>query len=289
LEEQALFRLPRNPTNAGLNMARKKKHEDHDNHERWLVSYADFITLLFAFFVVMYAISSINEGKYRVLSESLVNAFQNVPHSAESSRISPNTANRSSAAQNMLKQPTAIKKGDPAQESRRKRQEEKMKGIAKDILKVLEPLVKEGQVRVSQSVRGVMIEINASVLFAPGQAVLEKDSVRVLKAVAQVLAGVENAVQVEGHTDNVPIGTLAYPSNWELSTARASSVVRLFIENGVAPSRLTALGYAENRPVESNDAADGRARNRRVTVMIQPDAQEAVTLIPLGGGASPAR
>lgn len=271
-------------------MARPSRRQDEENHERWLISYADFITLLFAFFVVMYAISSINEGKYRVLSDSLVNAFQNAPRSTDPVRIGMETANRSPVGQNMIKQqPAVIKKSDPVQEFRRKRQEEKMKGIAKDILKVLEPLVKEGQVRVTQSARGVMIEINASVLFAPGQAALERESIRVLKAVAQVLAEVGNAVQVEGHTDNVPIGTLAYPSNWELSTARASSVVRLFIENGVASSRLTALGYAENRPVEANDTPEGRTRNRRVTVMIQPDAQETVTPIPLGGSVSPAR
>jgi chemotaxis protein MotB len=146
-----------------------------------------------------------------------------------------------------------------------------MKGIATDLLKVMEPLVKEGQVRVTQSPLGVSIEINASVLFAPGQAQLEKFSIQVLKAVAQVVAGVPNAVQIEGHTDNIPIDTPAYPSNWELSTARASSVVRLFIDNGVAPSRLIAIGYADQRPVEPNDTNEGRSRNRRVTVMIEPD------------------
>ncbi|BCB26704.1 flagellar motor protein MotD [Sulfurimicrobium lacus] len=260
-------------------MARKKRPEEHENHERWLVSYADFITLLFAFFVVMYAISSINEGKYRVLSDSLVDAFKQTPTSQEPLRLAKEQPSRPQAARQMILQPIAVRKADQAQEIKRKKQEEKMKGIATDLLKVMEPLVKEGQVRVTQSPLGVSIEINASVLFAPGQAQLEKPSIQVLKAVAQVVAGVPNAVQIEGHTDNIPIGTPAYPSNWELSTARASSVVRLFIDNGVDPSRLMAIGYADQRPVEPNDTNEGRSRNRRVTVMIEPDDKAPATVL----------
>lgn len=261
-------------------MARKKRPEEHENHERWLVSYADFITLLFAFFVVMYAISSINEGKYRVLSDSLVNAFKQTPTSSEPLRMGkeqPHSAQ--DAKRSVILKQIVVRKTDPALEAKQKKQEEKMKGIASDLLKVMEPLVKEGQVRVTQSPLGVSIEINASVLFAPGQAQLEKQSTQVLTAVAQVVAGVPNAVQIEGHTDNIPINTLAYPSNWELSTARSSSVVRLFIENGVDPARLTALGYADQRPVEPNDTNEGRSRNRRVTIMIEPDGKAPPTVL----------
>lgn len=260
-------------------MARKKRHEDHENHERWLVSYADFITLLFAFFVVMYAISSINEGKYRVLSDSLVDAFKSAPRSPQPIVVGQESAARAPVRQAVISQQLPAPRMDAVKEARRKQQEEKMKGIATDILKVMEPLVKEGQVRVTQSPLGVSIEINASVLFAPGQALLEKQSIQVLTAVAQVVASVPNAVQIEGHTDNIPIGTLAYPSNWELSTARASSVVRLFIENGVDAARLTAIGYADQRPVEPNASNEGRARNRRVTVMIEPDAKAPATVL----------
>ncbi|MFN3396998.1 MAG: flagellar motor protein MotD [Sulfurimicrobium sp.] len=261
-------------------MARKKRPEDHENHERWLVSYADFITLLFAFFVVMYAISSINEGKYRVLSDSLVDAFKQTPTSQDPLRLGKEQPRRSEDnKQKVILQPISVRKADQAQEAKRKKQEEKMKGIATDLLKVMEPLVKEGQVRVTQSPLGVSIEINASVLFAPGQAQLQKQSIAVLTAVAQVAAGVPNAIHIEGHTDNIPISTPAYPSNWELSTARASSVVRLFIENGVNPARLTAIGYADQRPVEPNDTNEGRGRNRRVTIMIEPDGKVPTTVL----------
>jgi len=239
---------------------RKKKHLDQrqsDNHERWLVSYADFITLLFAFFVVMYAMSSVNEGKYRVLSNSLGNAFGNIPAVPELPPIDAQPPVQ------LKSQQIAARKN-----ASQRRQQEKMRDMAGDIMKVLAPLVKDGRVRVTQSSRGITVEINASVLFAPGQATLAESSSHTLRAVAQVVKDHEHEIQVEGHTDNVPIRTVNFPSNWELSTARASSVVRLFIDSGVGARRLTALGYGENRPVESNDTPEGRARNRRVMVTV---------------------
>jgi len=254
---------------------RKQKNDEHvDNHERWLVSYADFITLLFAFFIVMYAVSSVNEGKYRVLSSSLVSAFKNdnstPPQSTEFSPISIQQSN----------QTDSIKLIDNAGIMRTKKQE-KMKSMAKNILHALEPLVKDGQVRVTQSSLGITVEINASVLFSPGQAKLADSSSLTLQAVAHVIKGHEHEIHVEGHTDNLPIHTENFPSNWELSSARASSVIRLFIENGVEAHRLTAIGYGENRPIETNETPEGRKRNRRVTVMILSTDPDKVTEIPI--------
>lgn len=265
-------------------MARKRKPEEHENLERWLVSYADFITLLFAFFVVMYAISQVNEGKYRVLSDSLLQAFQST------AAPTPRVTAESTAQAALSKQPSSIvppvRKSDAqsAQQSVQfKKETEKMKGIAKDIMKVMERLVKSGQVKVTQSARGIAIEINASVLFASAQAALEGESLKVLKAVAEVLTEVENSIQVEGYSDNAPINSLMYPSNWELSSARASSVARLFEETGIAPHRVVVLGYGENKPVDSNDTPEGRARNRRVTVMILSAGHDKVISdIPIG-------
>ena len=146
-----------------------------------------------------------------------------------------------------------------------------MEVIARDVVAAFQPfssLIENGQVRVIPSSRGLAVEINAKVLFAPGQAVLEQNSARVLEAVAQVLKDNDYPIQVEGHTDSIPIVTDKFPSNWELSAVRASSVVRLLIGSGIEAARLTAVGYGENRPVDSNDTEDGRMRNRRVTVMI---------------------
>lgn len=245
---------------------RKKKQEEHENHERWLVSYADFITLLFAFFVVMYAISSVNEGKYKTLSASLIEAFSNDPKKAISVESAAGPAGLNAIPTPMISVPATTIPTDEVDPV----QEEKMKEIADDILKVMEPLIKEGQVRVTQSRIGVSVEINAGVLFEPGQAVLEKQPVEVLKAVANVVETVPNMIMVEGHTDNTPISSPAYPSNWELSSARASSVVRLFIEKGVSPKRLTAIGYADQRPIFPNETDEERAKNRRVTIRIEP-------------------
>ena len=147
-----------------------------------------------------------------------------------------------------------------------------MRNLARDVLKALEPLVREGQVRVTETARGIAVEINASVLFKSAQAILEPESVTALTAVARVLAETDNAIEVEGHTDTERIATAQFPSNWELSGARAGSVVRLFIDNGVASQRLVAVGLSDTRPVDRNDTPVGRARNRRVTVMIRPDA-----------------
>lgn len=246
-------------------MARKKYEEESDNHERWMVSYADFITLLFAFFVVMYALSSINEGKYRVLSNSLVNAFgrvQAAPIKGEPPPASP-----------LL--PRALPPLRPRNSEALRREKEQLTGVARNILQVLAPLVEQGKVRVTQTNRGVNVEINASVLFAPGDARLSPGSVAALNAVAVQLKDVDHAIQVEGHTDSVPIRNAQFPSNWELSVVRAASVVRLFIDSGIAEKRLTAVGHGPTKPVGSNDTPEGRLRNRRVSVMILSSLPEA--------------
>lgn len=260
-----------------LKNKRRRSDDSSDNHERWLVSYADFITLLFAFFVVMYAVSSVNEGKYRVLSSSLVNAFKSnqSPSSPPSSEFSP--------LQNQHpNQGDPIKLTENMSVHKAKKQE-KMKGMAKNILNALEPLVKDGQVRVTQNALGISVEINASVLFSPGQARLAESSSLTLQAIANQIKGHEHEIRVEGHTDNLPIHTENYPSNWELSSARASSVIRLFVENGVEPHRLTAIGHGENKPIEGNETLEGRKRNRRVTIMILAADPAKVTEIPIGG------
>ncbi|MBV8049204.1 MAG: flagellar motor protein MotD [Paludibacterium sp.] len=239
----------------------RKLPDDHDNHDRWLVSYADFITLLFAFFVVMYAISSLNEGKYRVLSTSLVNAFRS------GTNISLST-NPSGSANTLIQVPETKPIAKSVQSEAAVREQAKLGKLAADMRRILEPLVKGGQVKISQNPKGIEIEIKDSALFQTGQAQPSDNSVQVLTQVATLLTRVDNSVSVEGFTDNVPIKTANFPSNWELSAARAGSVVRLFQENGVAPDRLVAVGRAENMPVASNDASDGRARNRRVSITV---------------------
>ena len=250
-------------------MARKRFEEEEDNHERWLVSYADFITLLFAFFVVMYAISSVNEGKYKVFSNSLITAFN--PSSGP-----PATTNIENPPTLPPPLPLAQRR---AQEALR-REKEYMTNIARDLKRILAPLVSEGKVRVTQNSRGVSVEINASILFAPGEARLSVESNQALSLVATLLRADTHDIQVEGHTDDMPINNPIFASNWELSSARASSVVRLFIDSGVVEKRLTAVGHAANMPMAPNETTDGRARNRRVNVTILSGIPDKVVEVP---------
>ena len=248
---------------------RRQSPEDHENHERWLVSYADFITLLFAFFVVMYAVSSVNEGKYKVLSNALVNAFSNTT-AQPGGQI--NILTKGSPP---LQTKPAGKPDKGLAESKEKQvQRDKMKNVAKDIMDVLAPLVRQGKVKLLETSRGVTIEINDSILFAPGQARLEPASMSAMQSVARVLAGTDFPITIEGHTDNIPINTPAFPSNWELSAVRATTVLRLFNDSGVSAERLTAIGYGDTRPATTNLTIEGRANNRRVSILIDSNRPE---------------
>lgn len=250
-------------------MARRKKRIDHDNHERWLISYADFITLLFAFFVVMYSISSVNEGKYKVFSDSLSIAFSEQPKSSSESKIV-------SPEEQMLK--ALVDRRTARLGEQQRKIQEQMKKIAGNLGEVMAPMVDKGQVNIVQSRRGVVLDISASALFRAGEAALQPGSVEVLKQVASVLGKESYAIEVEGHTDDIPIATAQFPSNWELSAARASSVVRMLIENGVQAKRLTAVGLASNQPVVPNDSPENRARNRRVAItIVSPDMERGAT------------
>jgi chemotaxis protein MotB len=258
-------------------MGRRHKEEEHENHERWLVSYADFITLLFAFFVVMYALSTINENKYRVLSDSISSAFRNIPGSTSGAVVQVNPDTPVPVAIPLSRPQIAHLKTDAL----RKQTRDVMRNKAREIMAALAPLVQQGQVRVTEGAFGISVEINASVLFESGEARLQIPAMRVLTVVGQILSTTDFPIIVEGHTDDAPINTPLFPSNWELSGARAASVVRLFIETGVDPRRLTATGYAEQRPIDDNATADGRQRNRRVAINMESRTPDTLVELPL--------
>ncbi|NOX92043.1 MAG: flagellar motor protein MotD [Gammaproteobacteria bacterium] len=254
-------------------MARKKKPEEYVNHERWLVSYADFITLLFAFFVVMYSISSVNEGKYRVLSDSISSAFN------------PSAAGLPIKLNNPLKPPiisrATMSSTDPGDAKNlsayggvEASREDKinLRKIAVRISKGLAPLIDTKLVKLKKNDLWIEIEIKSSILFGSGKASLQVKARPVLRDIAKVLSDFNNQVQVEGFTDNVPIDTDDFQSNWELSAARAANVVHLFSSAGVKPSRLSAVGYGEFKPVADNNTVKGRQANRRVKIIVLSDA-----------------
>lgn len=250
-------------------MARKAKPEEHENHERWLISYADFITLLFAFFVVMYSISSVNEGKYRVLSSSLVTAFSDPQKSL--APIQQGTPLKSPIIQHksMYEDKDSVSRvGVDHQIVPSPKAMADMQKISDEVEHDLKELVEAKLVNIYKTTMGVEIEINSNLLFRSGDARLSPKAISVLNKIALTLNKTTADINVEGFTDNIPIHTERFPSNWELSSARAASVVRLFSRLEVNPDRLKAVGFGEYRAIASNETATGRKKNRRVTIVV---------------------
>lgn len=246
-----------------MSLRRRTKQEPPENHDRWLVSYADFITLLFAFFVVMYGLSTVNQNKYRDLTSSLGNAFGRQTISSPQ----PNT----SSGSNQQKQKLSVLPALPLTKvlnERLKREHEGMTAIAVNMANNLAPLINTGKLRVIQNNQGIRIDISDNILFQSGSATLSPSAEPLLKWIAQALAADHHMLQIEGHTDNIPIHNASFYSNWELSAVRASSMVRMLAENGIAESRLSAVGFGASRPIEDNSTAEGRAKNRRLSMMI---------------------
>jgi len=248
-------------------MARRKRRFEHENHDRWLVSYADFVTLLFAFFVVMYSISSVNQKKYKTFSDSLSIAFSNQPN-ASLTTIVPGDQTQ------LLK--ALVDKRTAREVEQQRRMQERMNNLAGGLKRVLLPLIKQHQVDITTTKRGVVIDIRASSLFKTGEADIQPGALEVLHKVAAELNNEKLPIEVEGYTDDIPIKTAQFPSNWELSSARASSVVRMMIDNGVPSERLAAVGLASNHPLVPNDSPENRDRNRRVSITIMaPDMERS--------------
>lgn len=253
-------------------MARRKKFQDeHETHDRWLVSYADFITLLFAFFVVMYAVSSVNEGKYRVLSQSLGAAFAERPRSREPIQIGE-VKRSSNPMEPELPLPVVepAKRDDGGEALDRKLETETnpLKRVAEQLEEVLSPYIDQNLIAVKRQDLWIEIELKSGILFETGVAALAADSKPVLMKLAEILREIPNPLQVEGHTDNLPIQSLQFPSNWELSAARAASVVRQLAAYGVHPEKMAAIGYGEYQPLADNRFEEGRFKNRRVVLVL---------------------
>lgn len=274
-------------------MIRRRPEEEHVNHERWVISYADFITLLFAFFVVMYSISSVNDGKYRVLSDSLVEAFQN-----SSKTLNPTPVGENLDASGNYSTPVPlpvpgdfpskedykygieglfddVEPGAARQGEHKDSQVSYLSKLSEKMASRLQLEINSGDVKIINRGEWLELSIQSSVLFGSGQADLSAPARGLLQKTALLLQDGENPIQVEGFTDNIPIETPQFPSNWELSASRAAAVVRWFIELGVDPARLAAVGYGEQRPLASNDTEEGRGQNRRISIIVSARKQDA--------------
>lgn len=270
-------------------MARRKRVEEPVNHERWLVSYADFITLLFAFFVVMYSISSVNEDKYRVLSDAMGTAFHDPKTRLDPTQVSqivsasvmmPNTlaaADRTSEIiipllpQDQQVAEPALDKPDEDESFSQQvldEAEDEIDGIADGVEERMDDLIDDGIINIKRNKFWLEVEIKSSLLFTSGSSELIPDSVPVLIELSETFVDLPNRINIEGFTDNEPISNLVFPSNWELSSARAAAVVRLFERNGIEPSRLASIGYGQYQPISDNETEDARAKNRRVVLVV---------------------
>lgn len=275
-------------------MARKHKHEEHLNHEAWAIPYGDLMTLLLAFFVVMYAVSSVNEGRYRVMADSLSQAFGGPPKSMQPVQIGDKPVKGAQAnamfttpsMRGFEKEASMLKQNQKARAvigeqtgPARKTSEDAQRELARMAMAVesaLSDLIRSGMVVIRRSDAGLEIEIRTDILFASGAAELSPASQPVLRKLARVLTPFPQALRIEGHTDNVPIATSVYPSNWELSAARAASVVHLMMQSGLPPARMSVAGFGEYRPVADNAVAEGRNRNRRVVIVAIADRTDAL-------------
>ena len=235
--------------------------DDDDNPDRWLVSYADFITLLFAFFVVMYAISSVNLSKYNALTNAMGSAFTgNNPQSIQIKKLEVKPQ-----PEKTIIKPLPL---SYLYQEKSKRERENMARMGVDISNKLSPLIQEGKVQVMQNNRGVRLDINDSVLFTAGSADISGAAITLLNEIGTILNTNQRLIQVEGHTDNTPIHNQLFFSNWELSAVRATTVVRLLNQAGITETRLSAIGYGDTQPLSSSDTEFGRAKNRRVSILI---------------------
>lgn len=248
-------------------MPRRRPVDLSTNHERWLVSYSDFVTLLFAFFVVMYSISQVSESKYRVLSETLTTVFNK-----ETPALSINPINVGTpvveAKPNVLDNAGEfdvdhIMPGDGAFDKTAELPQ--LSDLFED---EFSDLIEDELVQVHSNEMWLEVELKSSVLFDSGEATPTRAAESIFQDIALLLKDLDNPVQVEGFTDNVPISNARFASNWELSGARAAAAVKLMMQGGIAPERLAAVGYGEYQPVADNATEQGRAANRRVVLMI---------------------
>ncbi|NOV32241.1 flagellar motor protein MotD [Methylomonas sp. ZR1] len=253
-----------------MSRRRRRPLQQADNHDRWMVSYADFVTLLFAFFVVMYSISSVNKGKYETFSESLDQAlFHNEKIQKEAEPIQVGTIPTTIQPIELPNLMTAEERELSEEIMQEKR---RLDEVSQEFQRALQPFVESQLVGIKQHDFWVELEMNSELLFASGKAELSSKAVPVLQKVAEAVRDVPNVINVEGYTDNVPISTGFYPSNWDLSSARATSVVKELVKNNIPATRLSAVGYGEFHPIADNKDEEGRFKNRRVVLVLMSQA-----------------
>ncbi|MCP4596501.1 flagellar motor protein MotD [Neptuniibacter sp.] len=251
-------------------MPRRQQPEDYVRNDRWVISYADFITLLFAFFVVMYAMSSVNEEKYKHLSEALSGVFDGLDDGLDNPQ-QVGQGNSESGFGIFIGGKTDIDVPEVTISPPDQEETDALKTLQEEMEVSFAHLVDDGQLKITGNDLWMSIELRSHYLFPSGSALPNVLADQLLDKIAQMIKGRENPIHVEGFTDNQQISTDAYPSNWELSASRAAAVVRLLSFYGVEPERMAAVGYGEYQPAYSNRTEKGQRLNRRVLIVISRD------------------
>lgn len=251
-------------------MKRRKNEDEHENLERWLITYADLITLLLAFFIMMYTFSKQDAQRYQEVTEYLRAIFK-----GGSGAMGP-PGGGAAASNSMI---NALPKHGGGAEIQR---EEVRKQLEKEVKALTENTEHKNKISVFQDERGIVIRIMDRAFFEGGKAELKDSAKRALQKIAPIIKNADSQIRIEGHTDDVPINTHEFKSNWELSTRRATEVVRHLIEKYDFPAQdIAASGYAEYRPVAGNDTAENRALNRRIEIiLVQADKAKAAAATP---------
>jgi chemotaxis protein MotB len=253
-------------------MSRKKSHEEaHENHERWMLTYLDLITLLMIFFIIMYAMSNVSATKYEKLAQSLNSALagdnQKVEGGEEGSPVQEIAFNDPPGGTPDTM--TLTKEQQEASDAAKAAEMAELQEVAKKVEEIMEEKGLSAEVSVSMSERGVVISLKDTVLFESGSTEIKSANISSLIEIGKALKSVKNYVRIEGNTDNVPISNSDFKNNWELSVMRAAQVLRIIVDQGGFPaSKICAIGYGEYRPVAANDTAINRAKNRRVDIVI---------------------
>ena len=246
----------------------RPKHAEHENHERWLVSYADFITLLFAFFVVMFASSQTDKSKAKQVSEAVEKALKE----GSSVSIPPAVAKVLGGTVDDKGQGNAQMHGPGGAQKAAKEEVQQVLELSvslKTLSAELEQEIKQGKVEVSMTPRGIVVSLKQAAFFPSGADAVDPGTFATMEKVATALKAISNAVRIEGHTDAVPIHTARFRSNWELSAGRSIAIMELLNARfQIAHERMSIAGYADTVPVADNGTPEGRARNRRVDLVI---------------------
>ena len=247
-------------------MARRKNHAAaHENHERWLVSYADFITLLFAFFVVMFASSQTDKAKAQAVADSVSSALEKGGVQAAVHEILGGTVDEKGKGNAQMKGPG----GSEPKNARTSDAPAELLPSMKYLTAALSKEIEDGKLELHLEPRGLVISLRDATFFPSGEDALDTATFPSIDKIASTIRNLPNNVRLEGHTDSVPIHTARFRSNWELSAARAIAMMEtLSGRYGIAGDRFAIAGYADTMPRESNDTAEGRAHNRRVDVVI---------------------